>query len=426
MIADLHNSLNELRRLKIARGSKEKLAIMAQNKDDYIFRRLLYYACHPQMSYKVSETTLLQPVEYDPRITLTFTNIFEVCETLARRKALDDTTIYQVKAFLSIQNDEDRDIYTKLIAKTLRLGVTEKTVNKAITGLIPEWEVQQAYPIDKYPFSEGTWFSITQKLNGVRSTYYKGEMRGRSGAVMSGLEHITNVLNQYDHMVFDGELTLKDKDGISDNEAFRIATGIVNSENDDKSRICYTIFDLLPDHEFDQGRSSAAYCERRKQLDRMIEELGDNENVHVLPAMYCGTDQSVIETMLNKVISEDKEGLMINLDVPYQCKRHRGILKVKRFYTMDLPIIRCEPGTGRFHNTLGSIVVDFNGVEVGVGSGFTEEQRDWFWEHKEEIIGTLAEVKYKEISFDKSTGNCSLQFPIFGSLRADKKEVSFG
>lgn len=227
-------------------------------------------------------------------------------------------------------------------------------------------------------------------------------------------------------MVFDGELTLKDKGGISDNEAFRIATGIVNSENDDKSRICYTIFDLLPDHEFDQGRSSAAYCERRKQLDRMIEELGDNENVRVLPAMYCGTDQSVIETMLNKVVSEDKEGLMINLDVPYQCKRHRGILKVKRFYTMDLPIIRCEPGTGRFHNTLGSIVVDFNGVEVGVGSGFTEEQRDWFWEHKEEIIGTLAEVKYKEISFDKSTGNCSLQFPIFVSLRADKKDVSFG
>lgn len=425
-MADLHSSLNELRRLKLARGSKEKLAIMRQNKDDVIFRKLLYYACHPQLSYKISEATLLQPVVYDPRITLTFTNIFEVCETLARRKALDDATVYQVKAFLSVQSEDEREIYTKIIAKTLRLGVTEKSVNKAIPGLIPEWEVQQAYPIDKYPLEENTWFSVTQKLNGVRSTYYKGEMRGRSGAVMSGLEHITNVLDKYGNMVFDGELTLKDKNGVSDNEAFRIATGIVNSENDDKSRICYTIFDLLPSDEFDDGVSSASYRERRVFLDRLAEELGDNEDVHVLSSMYCGTDQSVIEPLLDQMVSEDKEGLMVNLDVPYQRKRHRGILKVKRFYTMDLPIIRCEPGTGKLSDTLGAIVVDFDGVEVGVGSGFTEEQRNWFWEHKEEVVGTLAEVKYKEVSFDKSTGNRSLQFPIFLSLRTDKKEVSFG
>ena len=117
---------------------------------------------------------------------------------------------------------------------------------------------------------------------------------------------------------------------------------------------------------------------------------------------------------------------MVNLDVPYQRKRHRGILKVKRFYTMDLPILRCEKGSGKLSETLGALVVDYMGNEVGVGSGFTDEQREWFWSHREDVIGQLAEVKYKDISDDKYTGKPSLQFPVFVTLRTDKSEVSFG
>lgn len=425
-MGDLHNAVAEMKRLQEARGSKEKLSIMAQNKDDCIFKQLLYYACHPLLSYKVSEATLSQRCVYNPAITLTFTSIFEVCETLSKRKALDDATVYQVLAFLEMQDEEYRGLFKKLLAKTLRLGVTAKSVNKAIPGLIPEWEVQQAYPIEKHPLKDGVWFSASEKLNGVRATFYRGEMRGRSGAVLNGLDHIVNVLEPYSELVFDGELTLKNKGAHSDNEAFRITTGIVNSENDDKTQICFTVFDVLPVYEFDRGVSSATYSERREQLDRLASELQENDHVRVLPALYCGTDQSAIAPLLDRMVSEDKEGLMVNLDVPYQCKRHSGILKVKRFYTMDLPIIRCEAGTGKLSNTIGAIVVNYDGVEVGVGSGFTDEQRAWFWSHQEEVIGVLAEVKYKEISFDKSTGNRSLQFPVFISLRTDKDDISYG
>ena len=126
------------------------------------------------------------------------------------------------------------------------------------------------------------------------------------------------------------------------------------------------------------------------------------------------------------MVKENKEGLMVNLNVPYKCKRHNGILKVKRFYTMDLPIVRCEEGSGRLEGTLGAFVLDYKGNEVKVGSGFSDEQRTTFWNSKEDLIGELCEVKYKEISSDKNTGAESLQFPVFISLRSDKTEVSFG
>lgn len=63
---------------------------------------------------------------------------------------------------------------------------------------------------------------------------------------------------------------------------------------------------------------------------------------------------------------------------------------------------------------------------VKVGSGFTDEQRTEFWNNRENVIGEICEVKYKEISRDKNTGFESLQFPVFVRLRTDKNEVSYG
>jgi len=53
-----------------------------------------------------------------------------------------------------------------------------------------------------------------------------------------------------------------------------------------------------------------------------------------------------------------------------------------------------------------------------------DEQRDEFWRQRDELPGRVIEVKYKEESSDKKTGQLSLQFPIFVSLREEGKEES--
>ena len=423
----MKSAIEAINVLRHESGALKKQEVLRELKDNEDFRKLLYYALNPMLTYKVSERTLARQMQYDPAITLTLCSIYEICETLSKRKALDDATVYQVIAFLSVCSPVERELYTKLLAKTLRLGVTAKTVNKVIPGLIPEWEVQQAYPIDEYPLKDGVWFTLTQKLNGVRATYYKGKLYARSGVPYDGLDHITNVLNfEDDSYVFDGELTLLDKGELSDNEAFRKATGIINSDTTHKTEICYTIFDVVPTQEFENGESSSSYRERRRVLDLMVDILPVSDHVFVLPVLYSGTDQSKIGELLDRMVEEDKEGLMVNLDVPYKRKRHSGILKVKKFYTMDLPIIECEEGSGRLAGTLGAFVLDYKGNEVRVGSGFTDEQRALYWRRREELAGVLCEVKYKEKSSDKNTCAESLQFPVFLSLRTDKDGVSYG
>lgn len=421
----MHDAIRHVLALQRESGALKKQEILREHKDDEYFKKLLYYALNPLLTYKVSENTLrrMTPSAWQ---THEYTDIFDVCSQLAERKALDDETVYRVCSFLRVQDDDECEFYIKLLAKRLRLGVTAKTVNKVIPGLIPEWEVQQAYPIEKYPLKDGTWFTLTQKLNGVRATYYKGKLYARSGVPFEGLEHITNMFtwDTTEGLVFDGELTLRDKGTLSDNEAFRMATGIINSDDGDKTSICYTIFDVIPTSEFENGESQATYRERRHALIAVKATLPENSPVSILPVLYSGTDQSKIDEYLEQMVSEDKEGLMVNLDVPYRCKRHNGILKVKRFYTMDLPIIGWERGSGRLSDTLGAFVLEYKGGEVKVGSGFTDEQRAEFWENRESLLGTLCEVKYKEISSDKNTGAESLQFPVFISLRKDKDEAS--
>lgn len=407
---------------------KVKQKILEDNAENEEFRKFLYYALNPLITYNLSEKTLRDTEDYVPGAKLIlFDDIFSCCEYLSRLRGIDNATVRQVKTLLyDNYGGERRDLCIKLLSKTLRLGITAKTVNKVIPNFLPEWEIQQAYPIEKYPLRNGEEFWLTEKLNGTRATFYGGQLIARSGVPYAGLEHIINELEGHDDWVLDGELTLVEKGELSDNEAFRTATGIINSDAEEKPEIKFTVFDMIAKEEFDNLTPEAVYSLRRKVLDVLNVNLGMKgaEYVSVLPVLYHGTDQSEIEKYLDQMTAEDKEGLMLNTECPYRRTRHKGILKIKRFHTMDLPILRCEGGSGRLEGTLGAFVLDFNGNEVSVGSGFTDEQRMEFWENRELLAGTLCEVKYKEVSADKNTGKESLQFPVFVTLRTDKTEAS--
>lgn len=423
----------DIYKLQSITGANAKCEFIKAHRDDIYFKRFLYFALNPMLTYNISKKStdkLMAEENFDGQKLIFFNDIFECCEHLSRLRGMDDATLRQVKMLLNVKYPEkdERDLYIQLLSKKVRLGIAAKTINKIIPNLIPEWEVQQAYTVEKYPLKEGTEFWLTQKLNGARATLYEGQLLARSGMPYKGLEHITDALSwlRVAGFVADGELTLKDKGDLSDNEAFRVSTGILNSDNVNKTVICYTIFDMIPVKDFDALKPQVTYRYRRDILNQFAERVADTDGaVNVLPVLYHGTDQSKIEELLEQMVREDKEGLMINTDVPYRRTRHKGILKVKRFYTMDLPIIRCEEGTGRLSGTLGAFVLKYKENEVKVGSGFTDEQREQFWNNRDDMEGSLCEVKYKEISQDKVTGLESLQFPVFVGIRTDKTEVSY-
>ena len=346
---------------------------------------------------------------------------------LERNNTGKDEDIYEIQAFL-FGNEENREFYEQMITKSFRLGADSKLVNKCIPGLIPTWDIQLGSSYEKLKLKEREWFSLSQKCNGNRASFYKGKLISRQGKEFTGMQHIISDLVQLGTgWFYDGELMRRNTDNLSDGENFRIGTGIINSDADKKEEIKFVIFDYFPEIELKNGQSNAKYKIRRKMLNNLREVIKEKnlKNIEIVNMVYEGTDQSQIMKWLDYAIKQGWEGLMLNKDAIYKCKRTTDLIKIKKFYSMDLPIVEVLEGEGRLKGTLGSLVVQYKENTVNVGSGFDDKTRTEFWKNRESLIGRVVEVKYKEISCDKKTGLESLQFPIYVGLREKGKYVSY-
>lgn len=341
-----------------------------------------------------------------------------------------DTSIATIQNYLH-KNPEYEEFLKRLFTKNLPIGVEAATINKVYgEEIVPVWEVQQGYPIDKVKLKRNEMIFVSRKLNGVRGTFINGQLISRQAQKFTGLDHIINDIKNtgYFGYVFDGELIRKNVDGLSDNKNFVVGTGIINSDSTDKSCIKFVIFDMVLQRQFENDECVERYSVRKQRLLELKEKIKQHnlQNIEVVEMAYEGTDHSQIAKWLDYAVANDWEGLVCNRDVPYRRARHNGCLKIKRFYTVDLRIIAIEEGQNRLAGTMGALVVDYNGNELRVGSGFDDTTRATVWANPGDYIGKIVEVKYKEKSCDKKTGAESLQFPTFVRFRNDKNEVSYG
>lgn len=341
-----------------------------------------------------------------------------------------DSSIATIQNYLH-KNPEYEEFLKRLFTKNLPIGVEAATINKVYgEEIIPVWEVQQGYPIDKYKFKKGELIFASRKLNGVRGTYFRGNIISRQAQKFEGLDHIVKDIEEIigtDYAV-DGELIRKNVDGLTDGQNFRETISIINSDGNDKSLIKFVVFDIVPVDEFEKDACTEKYSVRKKRLLDLKNKIQKNgtQNIEVVQMVYEGTDVNDVYDWLDYAVKHDWEGLVVNRQVPYRRTRHNGCLKVKRFYTVDLRITAIEEGQNRLAGTMGSLVVDYKGNELRVGSGFDDATRAAVWENPDNYIGKIVEVKFKEKSCDKKTGLESLQFPTFVRFRNDKNEVSYG
>lgn len=442
---DFYEIVSFSRNIISNRSRIAKKNILINSKTEFI-KRFLSFLVDDNVTTGISDSRINKSLhrKLDPDIKYGF---LDVCEYISNNPSNDDTLWVAQSYIEKIRNDnqakDNPEFYVNfaksVFTKKLRIGVDTKTVNSAYGyALIPCFDVQLAKSIENVNLKKNVWFSISRKVNGNRCVCYRGRLFSRQGKEWVGLNGILdgiNTLIDTSEFCLDGELVYDNHEGLSDNEAFIKGTGILNSINEDKSCIKYIIFDCITNDDFDSGVSKLSYKDRKDKLLYLkgtISKLGI-KNIEIVEFLYEGYEDSKIDYWLNYATEHDMEGIMLNYNVPYQSKRHAGIIKVKKFYTMDLQIYSVDEGDGRLSGTLGKVNVIFepNGYTyndrnlVGVGSGFSDELRSDIWNNKNKYIGKFIEVKYKNISKDKITGMPSLQFPVFVRFREDKKDPSY-
>ena len=251
------------------------------------------------------------------------------------------------------------------------------------------------------------------------------EIFSRQGKLIEGLKDIEEELLRLPNGFYDGELLL-DKENIPSKDLYRETVQVVNSKSEYKSNVVFNIFYYIPLNDFVIGYSGMN-CLVRKRF--VYEELRKIEPDWLKPVeiLYHGKyDKRIVQQELDKQIALEHEGVMVNLaNAPYEGKRTKNILKVKAMQDCDLRIIGFEEGTGKNKGTLGAAIVDYKGFKVKVGSGFTDKDRKYFWENRDELLSRVITVQYFEETTNKKDNSLSLRFPVFIELREEGKEVSY-
>jgi DNA ligase-1 len=135
------------------------------------------------------------------------------------------------------------------------------------------------------------------------------------------------------------------------------------------------------------------------------------------------------KTMFEKdgTLRKGRDGLIIKYpEAFYEWERSSSWTKLKPTYPVDLKVMKVYLGKGKHSRTMGTmdcVGTDESGrrIEVAVGGGFKDEQRDWFLKNAKKIEGKLfIEVEHYGLSQSKNSSIFSLRHPQFLKIREDK------
>ena len=354
---------------------------------------------------------------------VSFDTLKELLEYLKTHNTGRDDDIATVQITRNALAPDDTDLFNRIVTKNLQLGVDVKTINKVMPGLIREFNVQLSNKyFDKPEIVEGKEFAITTKIDGSRIIAMKDNgvvsFWTRQGQPYEGLVDLERDLLAcpFDNFVLDGEIVAAET---SKEDTYKNTMKLSRTKDAEKHGLKMLVFDHMEITNFKAQCCPVSYSMRRAAVSAMF-DLYKFTYFILLPILYKGTDTSKILELLDEQVNKGEEGIMINItSAGYDFKRSNNLLKVKKFQDTEVKIIGFEEGINKLENSLGAFICEYKNNIVKVGSGLSDEDRIYFWNNRDSLIGKYITVKYFEESYDSKTGLPSLRFPIYLRFRED-------
>lgn len=432
---------NLIERLQSTSGRIDKENILSEYKDDDEVKYLFDFIYNPYIVTGISKKKLskYKDVSIDGTNLFTLTmktfKLFDFFNYFKDHNTGRDSDLQYLEWYSNMYQPEYKDLIYSIISKDIKTGVQPTTLNKIYGDtFIPKFDVMLAQKYFDNPdklVPEGTQFILTTKLDGVRCVLINKETGpeffSRQGQLFEGLEELEEEAQKLPKgYAYDGELLLN-KQGLESKDLYRETMKVVSSDKK-KVNVIFNCFDILPIEDFQKGICETPCYQRKEKIHETLAGF-NTPHFREVQMLYLGDNKDRIQEYLDQLTSKGEEGVMINIaSAPYECKRSKNLLKVKKFNTCDVRVVGLEEGTGQNVGKLGAINIEFIGPDnkiypCSVGSGLSQEQRIDFWEHKEKLLGKIIEVKYFEIS-NNQNGTYGLRFPIFKWIREDKDEIS--
>jgi len=256
-----------------------------------------------------------------------------------------------------------------------------------------------AHSFDKYAHKIEYQCAAQRKLDGMRCIAVRegNEIKYFSRALkpVNTVHHLDARLLEAmrDGDVFDGELFTPGVD-------FQKLISWVKREQEDTPKVEYHVYDMYSDEPF---------SERMSYLQSVLDHTG--------PVVLVDTEECRSEEQLDEIheryVAEGYEGTMVrNIDSAYKYgKRSFDLLKRKDFVDEEYEIVSVVEGKGKFREC-AVFICQAGKKTFAVTSPGKVEDKQRFWEERNEMIGKLVTVKFQE-----KTNAGVPRFPVAVSIR---------
>ena len=335
-------------------------------------------------------------------------------------------------------SDEWNNLARRVMIKDLRCGISEKTLNKVLGKTeykIPVFTCQLAQDSTDQPKKLRGIKRLEVKLDGVRvlAVIDGGNVTlfSRNGKEFENFPQIADAIEDArkhfqwgrgtgGRFVLDGEIV---------GESFQKLMKQAHRKSDAKTEgMVYHIFDILPLESLQEGHCNIQQYKRIEWIESAKDRLKDSPCLRIMNGLEVDLDTAEGHDIMNRfaqdAVAEGFEGIMIkSMDAPYECKRSDSWMKYKPVHDYDLTVIAVEEGTGKNTGRMGALVCEGQDqdkfIRVNVGSGFSDVERQDYWDNREKVIGQTVVILCDAITQNQD-GGYSLRFPRFKTFRNDK------
>jgi DNA ligase-1 len=427
---DFQTVVNFIEEMKATSSTNDKKSIL-QKYDSPVLRKLFEYVYSPFKQYYVTSDNLKkrQDLSFD-----NYDDLFSLLDDLNERRVTGHSAIQSVNGFIE-KNKEFADVIYDVIDRNLKTRATTTLINTVMPGTVPTFDVALAEKFEgnekKVNFDSGEWWA-SRKLDGVRCIAVideNGDIKfySRAGNEFLTLDVLAEELKSLNlrSVVLDGEVCIMKDGGLEDFQG--IIKEIGRKEHTIQNPMYY-VFDMLQTNEFNNQSGEIPLSTRLLQLGVFFSLHSDLKCVAPLVQIQVSSREH-FEEMVADATNLGYEGIMIRKDVGYEGKRSKNLLKVKKMHDAEYVVVDVENGIHRVieagreveEEMLRAVMVEHKGNRVRVGSGFSIDQRRFYYQNPDEILGKTITVQYFEETTDQH-GDHSLRFPVIKVVHGQKRE----
>jgi DNA ligase-1 len=394
-----------------------------------VFGEILSYALDPYKKYGFAKA--VPKADQEPTTGYgCWEKVRELLDRLRFRKVTGAEAATQVIRLMNLLSTPERQLLTRILLKDLRCGVGATLINSIKPGLVPEFGVMLATPLEEKhikTLQSKSKIFLQAKKNGDRCVVIcsddpkaysrKGHELLNYNSIVKQCADLCGIVGK--NYVFDGEVINGDFFGTRE---------VKKKAGNEAKNAVFHIFDIVSLEDWELGHTPP-YSERRATLRKVMHQCPDEYSQLVrVPSVGIAGRVATLEYMeewRDKFVELGEEGLIIRLDAPYNFATRSSLFKFKKMVEGDFTIVEILEGeAGKKYEGMaakilveGDVLGDGETCEVGLRGDV--DFRKQLWKHRNKYVGTVCEVHYQELTRNKE-GKPKLQFGVMTRLREDK------